>query len=111
MMTINAILVCFAVSRMFTQFDGPANVFLEFRLLLGRNAYWQVGPLRIGHFLAELFRCPYCLGFWISLALGWYLFPDNFLFSALAIYGGQIFLQVLTNEEPLDELADDQIVN
>lgn len=72
-----------------------------FRRLLYRRAYESLPPRRSRVFLSDLFSCPLCIGFWMTLVLGLVAstnFTDGSIFQhgliAMASAGGQCLLNM-----------------
>jgi hypothetical protein len=82
--------------------EGPARIVIRFKRLLGDdNGVTLVRPPGFG-VLRELFKCPYCLSFWVTplivalaVSSGWVKF-DNLSQAVLycgGIWGAFFFLQ------------------
>ena len=86
------ILSSYVICRVLTKESGPFDIFEKWRLFLGRYAH--ANP--VTRFFADVFNCPFCLGFWCAIILASIFGLD--IIHALAVYGGQYFLEHLTGE-------------
>jgi hypothetical protein len=96
----------YRAARLVTREDGPYHVFLNIRRNIIEKASWGDEAQR-HHWqeVSDLFECPYCIGIWIALIIGF--FPDWFI-NLLAIAGIQVVVQDIsdflnTNEGALQE--------
>lgn len=87
-----AAFACFRIAELIAVDDGPFDVCLRFRTLVGVYDRDQNGEPATWH--GKLFHCPYCVGMWIAaaLALVFPMAPVSILLW-LAIAGGQALLQ------------------
>lgn len=88
-------LLTYRLSRLITIDDGPADLILKFRAILGAYDYGENGQPVTS--LGRGIICPHCVGLWVALgaAIGGYgLGGDTFIYW-LAIAGLQSFLQSL----------------
>jgi len=66
-----------------------ATILLSIPLLLVTTFF------KIHRFIAELFGCPYCIGFWISLAVNYYYFNFALITSLLYAPLALVFVAIL----------------
>lgn len=95
-----AVLACYRLSQLVTIDDGPFDIFLKFRMLVGVYDYDESGRAKSG--FARLVGCPYCLGFWFALPLALILNYENWILAWLGIAGGQAFLEAMTSVRDSD---------
>jgi hypothetical protein len=85
-------LATYRLARLLTQEDGPFEVCLRLRVLLGAYDYGDTGEP--SSFTGKLISCPYCVGIWV--ALGLMVVPDcalkRWLVRWVAIAGVQTVL-------------------
>lgn len=88
------IFMAFRLARLLVVDAGPADILLRFRTWLGVYSFNQNGQ-QSGGWIAKLFNCSHCLGFWVALFLAiiFYKGPKKILTMWFAIAGGQSFLQ------------------
>lgn len=98
MFSLLVIMACFAVyrlSRLIVFDEGPFDLFLKFRELVG--VYDRDVNGRAKTSIGRLFACPYCIGLWISIVIVYFLFypvpASNFLIFVFGIAGVQSFIQ------------------
>lgn len=93
MIVLVGALACYGFTYTLVRLDGPFDVLLWLRTVLGAYDYGENGrpKRRIGSFV----RCPYCVGVWVGLGISCLLFPLNlqFLVNWWAVVGGGFFLQ------------------
>lgn len=87
-------LAAFRLARLLVVDAGPADIFLKFRTRIGTYSFNQNGQMT-GSWIAKLFSCSHCLGFWVALFLAiiFYRGPKKVLTMWIALAGGQSFLQ------------------
>lgn len=84
---IYLVLVSYVICRVLAMESGPFDIFLRWRLFLGKLSHLH--PLV--KFIADIFNCPFCLGFWMAMIIA--SMSGLGMLEALAIYGGQYFLE------------------
>ena len=94
-----AVLAVYRLAQLIAYDDGPFAIFYRLRswtMTIGAGA--KIGTLTWT--IRELIKCPYCLGIWFAIiAVILLIFPTivgDWLLVALAIAGGQCFLQDLS---------------
>lgn len=92
-----AVLATYRLAELFALDLGPYSIFANWRSYLGKRASGK-DYHSIWFNLAELFNCPFCLGIWFGVIFAivvlYFLNPvTKFLIIALAISGGQTFLE------------------
>lgn len=118
---VTLMLAVFYVTKCLTQMDGPINVFVRLRFLLGAtpNKWGHVQP-RPGS-LAYLSICPVCQAVWWSIVLASAVrfLPESFegiklhaiavaVVNVLAIAGGASVLHiVLEKTDGAEHVSDD----
>ena len=95
-----AVLACYRLSQLVAIDDGPLDIFLKFRTLVGVYDYDESGRAKSG--FARLVGCPYCLGIWFALPLALILNYENVILAWLGIAGGQAFLEAMTGVQQSD---------
>lgn len=97
---LRLVLAAFALFRLAELFaidEGPGEVFLRLRIVLGVYDRTENGRARTG--LGRLFGCPYCLGVWCALpVLALVLVPTGLgdvVLLWLALCGMQALLQTV----------------
>lgn len=98
-----AVMTTYRVAQLIVVDDGPYGVFDRVRRWLGRKGAQAQRDEKwtIWRNLAELVHCPYCVGVWIAAGVTWALGPADateFIVIALAIAGGQAFLEAMNGE-------------
>lgn len=86
------VLAVYRVAQLICVDDGPFDVFKRLRSFCGVIAY----KYKIFKTLADLVNCPYCVGVWFALALALLFQARPWWLHALAIAGGQAFLQSMS---------------
>ncbi len=78
-----AVLATWRVTHLLASEDGPGDLIVRFRKLLGDS--WA----------GELMDCFYCLSLWIACPAAWFMSrrPVELLFTWLAISGGACLLE------------------
>lgn len=83
------VLAVYRLAQLVSVDDGPFDVFKRLRAACGQIAY-RYKKMKT---LADLVNCPYCTGVWFALALALLFQARPWWLHALAIAGGQAFLQ------------------
>jgi hypothetical protein len=83
-----AVLATWRVTHLLANEDGPADIIVRFRRLLGQSL------------AGSLMDCFYCLSLWIAAAAAFFVStkPLEWVFAWLAISGGACLLQRLGND-------------
>lgn len=95
-----AILACYRLSQFVAFDDGPFDLMLKIRELIGVYDYDESGRAKSG--FAQLIGCPYCLGIWFALPLALFLQYGSPVLAWLGIAGGQAFLEALASVRESD---------
>jgi|SRR5688572_9134944 len=94
-----AVLATWRVTHLLAREDGPFDILVRFRTLLGQGM------------LGRLFDCFYCLSIWVAAPLAWVIFknPWDLFLAWLALSGAAclidrffrepVIIQPLSNEE------------
>lgn len=94
-----AVLVSYRLSTLFVFEDGPFDILLKLRVLVGAYDYGPSGsPVSM---LGKLFSCPLCLGIYTSLVIALLMFGIGYesLFYWFAVAGGQSLLYIITKDK------------
>jgi hypothetical protein len=88
-----AVLATWRVTHLLTSEDGPADLIVRFRVLLGQSM------------AGKLLDCFNCFSFWVAAAAALFVSvrPLDWLFSWLALSGGACLLNQMTREPVLIE--------
>jgi hypothetical protein len=95
-----AVLATWRVTHLLASEDGPADIIVRFRRLLGQSLW------------GTLMDCFYCLSLWIAAPAALFVSnrPMNWLFSWLALSGGACLLERMTKEpvmvQPMTQPAE-----
>lgn len=84
-----AVLATWRVTHLLAEEDGPADVIVRFRSLLGNSV------------AGKLMDCFYCLSFWIAAPAALFVTrrPLEWLINWLALSGGACLLERMTNHD------------
>jgi hypothetical protein len=91
------ILINYRLAQLFVFDEGPFSVFDRLRRMAGAYDYDSQGRVKTN--LGRLMKCPYCLGVWFALPLGIWAGGIQWYIWWLAIAGGQVFLQGLSDAQ------------
>lgn len=88
------VFIVFRLARLLVVDAGPGDIFLKFRTQIGTYSFNQNGQMT-GGWIAKLFSCSHCIGFWVALFLAiiFYKGPKEILTMWVALAGSQSFLQ------------------
>lgn len=96
-----AALACYRLAQLIAIDDGPGDVCLRLRSLLG--AYRRGADGRPDTSLGRLAACPYCLGMWLALPCAacalWPGITGDLALAVLGLAGAQAALQSVTERE------------
>ena len=91
----------YRISQLLVLDDGPFQLFKRFRRYLGIIAAEEPGP-GLKWSIAELFRCTFCIGFWLALIPA-AMFAHN-VAEFIAIWFGVAGIQTYLQYQSLREL-------
>lgn len=93
---ILAVLATWRVTHLLADEDGPADLIVKFRVLLGDSL------------AGKLMDCFYCLSLWIAAPAALYVTqkPLEWTMTWLALSGGACLLERATKERAMEEPAD-----
>jgi len=83
-------LALYRLAKLITTEDGPFDIFVDFRLYLGRQAATSSPFQFIWRTVADAFTCPHCLGLWLVPVI---LMLPKWARDLLAIAGLQSLIQ------------------
>ena len=88
---ILAVLATWRLTHLLAEEDGPADIIVRFRSLLGNSL------------AGKMMDCFYCLSFWIAAPAALFVArrPLEWLMNWLALSAGACLLERITKSEPL----------